>query len=69
MVTEVNGKEDLEAKLKEAGDKLVVLEFYAKWCGACKKISPQYKELVNVYPNVMMLQVRQNQINYSVLIK
>lgn len=31
------------------GDKLVVLEFTAKWCGPCKKIGPQVERLSNMY--------------------
>jgi thiol-disulfide isomerase/thioredoxin len=33
---------ELEAFLKGAGHKLVVVEFSAIWCGACKMIQPVF---------------------------
>ena len=36
---------DLEKKLKEAGHKLVVIEFLAIWCGPCNLINPKFEEI------------------------
>jgi thioredoxin 1 len=45
MVHAVKDKADFNAKLTEAGNKLVVVDFYATWCGPCKMIAPKIIEM------------------------
>ncbi|KAM7366364.1 hypothetical protein PAMP_015811 [Pampus punctatissimus] len=45
MVREVVDLDDFKNILKESGDKLVVVDFTANWCGPCKQIGPEFVKL------------------------
>jgi thiol-disulfide isomerase/thioredoxin len=40
-----------------AGDGLVVLDFYAGWCGTCKALYPKLTRLAKDAPSVTFLKV------------
>ncbi|CAG0915294.1 unnamed protein product [Notodromas monacha] len=57
MVREVKTKGEFETCLAEAGSKLVVVDFFATWCGPCKHIAPKIEELESSNPDVVFLKV------------
>lgn len=56
-VTEIFSKEDFEKCIKEAGDKLVVLDIATRTCGPCKLIYPKVVKLSLDYPDVVFLKI------------
>ncbi|ALC48357.1 Trx-2 [Drosophila busckii] len=64
MVHMVQSKEDFEEQLTNAGDKLIVIDFCANWCGPCKIIAPKLEELAIQYADravVLKVNVDENE--------
>ncbi|KAJ8262622.1 hypothetical protein GJAV_G00168460 [Gymnothorax javanicus] len=59
MIIEIENKEAFDQNLKDAGDKLVVVDFTATWCGPCQSIGPHFKKFSEdpVNANVVFLKV------------
>ncbi|GAB5030005.1 thioredoxin [Nannochloropsis oceanica] len=57
MVKIVGNKAEFDEVLASAGDKAVVVDFYATWCGPCKVIAPYYEELSKQFTNVVFIKV------------
>ncbi|XP_066954092.1 thioredoxin-2 [Macrobrachium rosenbergii] len=57
MVYEIKDKEDFDKQLEEAGDKLVIVDFHATWCGPCKMIAPKLEAMSQEMTDVVFLKV------------
>ncbi|XP_068307989.1 thioredoxin-like 1-1, chloroplastic isoform X1 [Pyrus communis] len=53
----VASAEDLVESLSNAGDKLVVVDFFSPGCGGCKALHPKICQLAEMNPDVQFLQV------------
>ncbi|KAK9289586.1 hypothetical protein L1049_007742 [Liquidambar formosana] len=54
---EVTSAQDLVDSLLNAGDKLVVVDFFSPGCGGCKALHPKICQLAEMNPEVQFLQV------------
>ncbi|KAG2483193.1 hypothetical protein HYH03_017928 [Edaphochlamys debaryana] len=54
---DINSIQQLVDELADAGDRLVIVEFYAQWCNACRALFPKICRLVGERPEVLFLKV------------
>ena len=57
MVKQCDSLAALKEELNAAGDKLVVVDFFATWCPPCKMIAPRIEEWEAEMSNVKFLKV------------
>jgi len=54
---EIHDTPDFLAALGNAGDKLVIVDFYAQWCGACRGVYPKIMQLAERNEDIVFLKV------------
>lgn len=63
MVKEVMNAADFRSSLNVPN--LVVVDYYATWCGPCKAIAPFVEQLSRRYPEVVFLKVGEHNCGVS----
>jgi thiol-disulfide isomerase/thioredoxin len=56
-VQHVESLSDYRAAIAKAGDRTVVVRFYAKWCKVCRALAPAFYRLARMNPAVAFLDV------------
>ncbi|VDM37775.1 unnamed protein product [Toxocara canis] len=57
MVLLITDDYSLSAHLSDAGNKLVVIDFYADWCGPCRYIAPIFERFAEQYTEAFFIKV------------
>lgn len=60
MVSTVGTKAEFDEALKHSG--LVVVDFFATWCGPCKMIAPLLQKFSEEYPQVKFVKLDVDQL-------
>ncbi|KHN80319.1 Thioredoxin-1 [Toxocara canis] len=48
---------ELESIIADGGDRLIVIDFYATWCGPCKMMGPKFEKLSDEHKAAMFVKI------------
>lgn len=56
------------AEFKELinGDKVVIIDFFAEWCGPCKLIAPKFEKLAGEHEDIIFAKVNVDDVPVSI---
>eukprot|EP00268_Persea_americana_P046230 TRINITY_DN4755_c2_g2_i2.p1 TRINITY_DN4755_c2_g2~~TRINITY_DN4755_c2_g2_i2.p1 ORF type:complete len:221 (-),score=45.56 TRINITY_DN4755_c2_g2_i2:362-1024(-) len=53
----IHSTEEFQSALSQAGDKLVIVEFYGTWCPSCRALFPKLCKTAQEHPDILFLKV------------
>lgn len=53
----INSVQDFVDELADSGDNLVLVDFYAKWCHACRSLFPKLCQICRDNPDIKLLKI------------
>ena len=53
-IIEIENANVFRAALESTGG-LIVIDFFAPWCGPCRALSPTFQDIANSFPNVLVI--------------
>lgn len=56
-VIDIKSERELKKIVDSNNGRLIVLDYYADWCGPCKALGPKISEFAKMYPHVIFLKV------------
>ncbi|KAK7317247.1 hypothetical protein RJT34_01308 [Clitoria ternatea] len=59
---EIHSAQELVNSLLNAGDSLVVVDFYSPGCGGCKALHPKICQIAEMYPKTIFLKVNNEEL-------
>ncbi|KAK6236471.1 Thioredoxin domain - like 10 [Theobroma cacao] len=54
---DIHSTEEFLSALSEAGDRLVIVEFYGTWCASCRALFPKLCRTAQEHPEILFLKV------------
>ncbi|PON93568.1 Thioredoxin [Trema orientale] len=61
-MVEIHSAQQLVDSLANAGDRLVIIDFYSPGCGGCKALHPKICQLAELNPNAIILKVNYEEL-------
>ncbi|KAK6261657.1 hypothetical protein QUC31_007473 [Theobroma cacao] len=62
-MVKIHSADELVDSLQNAGDRLVIIDFYSPGCGGCKALHPKICQLAEQNPNAIFLEVNYEDLN------